>query len=107
MNQALKVAVVALLLSGCALKQYPKSTPLGAQESATLDCPAIDNEMAKSQRVQQEIADTGKFSTLTVVGFMLDFGIGNGIAKYHASSKAEERLTQLRALKTVKCPQSS
>jgi len=104
MNQAIKMVIITILLSGCALKHYPKSTPLTTQESAALDCPATEAEIAKMHSTQQEITQTGAFSTLTVIGFMLDFGIGNGIAKNHASHSANERLSQLEALKTIKCP---
>ncbi|MCU5774753.1 hypothetical protein N5923_21625 [Erwiniaceae bacterium BAC15a-03b] len=98
------VALVAILLSGCALKQYPQSPQLSAEESAALDCPAIEREIASSHSVQQEISRTGSFDALTVVGFIGDFGIGNGIAKYRANDKASDRLNQLESLKATRCP---
>ncbi|MBP2171038.1 hypothetical protein J2125_004230 [Erwinia toletana] len=104
MRHKILFALAALLLSGCALKQYPQSPQLSAEESASLDCPAIEREIAKSHSVQQEISRTGSFDALTVVGFIGDFGIGNGIAKYRATDKADDRLNQLESLKAAKCP---
>lgn len=103
-NPGLKVMVITLLLSGCALKQYPQSAQLSAVESSNLDCPALDREIAKNQSVQQEIDRTGSFDALTVLGFVGDFGIGNGVAKHRATEKAQQRLNQLEALKQTKCP---
>ncbi|MGK3295947.1 hypothetical protein ACSLNR_29120, partial [Escherichia coli] len=39
----------------------------------------------------------------TVLGFLGDFGIGNGMAKGEARKKAANRLNQLEALKAAKC----
>jgi len=55
--------------------------------------------------VQSDIEQTGQFDALTVLGFVGDFGLGNGIAKYNASQKAERRLAQLQSLKAAKCSQ--
>ncbi|MFS2223942.1 hypothetical protein [Pantoea sp. B65] len=104
MNHKIEVALIALLLSGCALKQYPESVKVSAVETSSLDCPAIEREIAASHNVQQKIAHTGSFDVLTVLGFVGDLGIGNGIAKYRATSKAQERLDQLEALKAARCP---
>ena len=73
-------------------------------QASNRDCPAIDSEIARTHEIQQEIARKGSFDGLTVLGFVGDFGIGNGVAKYRASKKAEDRLAQLAALKAQKCP---
>jgi hypothetical protein len=62
--------------------------------------PITDNE---TQSVQQEIESTGEFDGRTVLGFLGDFGIGNGMAKGEARKKAQNRLNQLEALKAAKC----
>lgn len=97
------VILIAMLLSGCALKQYPQSANVSDAEAQTYDCAALNEEIAKSQSVKQQIVKTGEFDALTVLGFVGDFGIGNGIAKASASSKAEARLEQLQKLQSVRC----
>ncbi|WP_312663984.1 hypothetical protein [Pantoea sp. CTOTU49201] len=97
------VILIAMLLSGCALKQYPQSANVSDAEAQTYDCAALNQEIAKSQSVQQQIDKTGEFDALTVLGFIGDFGIGNGIAKASANNKAASRLQQLENLKVVRC----
>ncbi|KJV28523.1 hypothetical protein [Pantoea sp. SM3] len=92
-----------LLLSGCALKQYPQSPKVSDEEAQTYNCAALDQEIAKSHSVQQQIDKTDEFDALTVIGFIGDFGIGNGIAKASANKHATARLNQLEQLKTVRC----
>lgn len=95
--------LIAMLLSGCALKQYPQSANVSDAEAQTYDCAALNQEIAKSQSVKQQIDKTGEFDALTVLGFVGDFGIGNGIAKASANNKAAARLQQLENLKAVRC----
>ncbi|UVC27770.1 hypothetical protein [Pantoea sp. SOD02] len=97
------VILIAMLLSGCALKQYPQSANVSDAEAQTYDCAALNLEIAKSQSVKQQIDKTGEFDALTVLGFVGDFGIGNGIAKASANNKAAARLQQLENLKAVRC----
>lgn len=97
------VILIAMLLSGCALKQYPQSANVSDAEAQTYDCAALNQEIAKSQSVKQQIDKTGEFDALTVLGFVGDFGIGNGIAKASANNKATARLQQLENLKAVRC----
>ncbi|MDF7658495.1 hypothetical protein PUG81_05905 [Erwiniaceae bacterium L1_54_6] len=98
---------IILLLSGCALKQYPQSAKVSDEEAKNDDCATLQQEIAKSHDVQQQIAKTGQFDALTVVGFVGDFGIGNGIAKARANQKATARLQQLEALEAVRCHTAS
>lgn len=101
------VILIALLLSGCALKQYPQSAKMRDAEAQTYDCAALNQEIAKSQSVQQQIDKTGEFDALTVLGFVGDFGIGNGLAKASANSKVKARLEQLQKLQSVRCAHSA
>lgn len=95
--------LVALFMSGCATKQYPQSPSVTSEEASSLDCKALKQEIAKLHSVQVEINSTGQFDGRTVLGFLGDFGIGNGMAKSEAQKKAVSRLNQLESLKTVKC----
>jgi hypothetical protein len=97
------VVLITLLLSGCALKQYPQSAKVNDVEAQTYDCSALIQEITKTHSVQQQIDKKGEFDALTVLGFVGDFGIGNGIAKARANSKARVRLEQLQALKSARC----
>lgn len=92
-----------LLLSGCALKQYPQAPAVTDEEARSYNCPALQTEIAKTQAIQQQINKTGEFDVLTVIGFVGDFGIGNGVAKARANDKASARLKQLEALKAIRC----
>ncbi|MGK3112968.1 hypothetical protein [Candidatus Pantoea formicae] len=92
-----------LLLTGCALKQYPQSPKVSDEEAQTYSCATLDQEIAKTHSVQQQIDKTGEFDALTVIGFIGDFGIGNGIAKASANKHAAARLSELEQLKTVRC----
>ncbi|MTD25817.1 hypothetical protein [Erwinia sorbitola] len=99
--------VVPLILSGCALKQYPASPPVSAVQADQLDCQGVQQQIAEQARVQQQIDKTGEFDGLTVVGAALDFGIGNGIAKHQAQKHATERQIQLQQLAAAKCQKAS
>ncbi|WP_380178111.1 hypothetical protein [Kalamiella sp. sgz302252] len=103
MNKIGVVLTLALLLSGCALKQYPASPPVSDVQQTQLDCPAVEKEIASQQQVQQQIDKTGEFNGLTVLGFIGDFGIGNGVAKSLAQKHADQRMDQLKTLEKAKC----
>jgi hypothetical protein len=103
MKKAALIAFGVLILSGCATKQYPQAPAVTNEEATSFDCKALDQEIAKAHSVQQEIQRTGDFDGRTVLGFLGDFGIGNGMAKSEATKKAQERLTQLESLRSVKC----
>ncbi|WP_330983611.1 MULTISPECIES: hypothetical protein [Enterobacterales] len=92
-----------VLLSGCATKQYPQVPAVTGEESVNFDCQAIKQDIAKTHSIQQEIESTGDFDGKTVLGVLGDFGIGNGIAKEDARTKAEARLEQLESLKLKRC----
>ncbi|MBW5405350.1 hypothetical protein ACISK3_18595 [Morganella morganii] len=101
-----KTAVIipfVLLLSACATKQYPQAAGVSGEESALMNCHDIKTEIAKTRSIQQEIEKTGEFDGKTVIGFLGDFGIGNGIAKGDAREKASARLSQLTQLQEKNC----
>lgn len=103
MQKVIVVAMGVIFLAGCATKQYPQAPSVTGEEAGTFDCKALSQEIAKAHSMQQEIESTGQFDGRTVLGFLGDFGIGNGMAKSEARKKAQERLNQLEALKSVKC----
>jgi len=104
-KQRFLIVLLALVLTGCATKQYPQASAVTPEETVTLNCSALDQELVKVHSVQSDIEQTGQFDALTVLGFVGDFGLGNGIAKYNASRKAEKRVTALQSLKAAKCNQ--
>lgn len=108
MNKSLKVSLFLtcaslLFISGCATKQYPQAPSVTSEEALALDCKAVTQELAKMHSVQTEINSTGQFDGRTVLGFLGDFGIGNGMAKTEAQKKATSRISQLESLKASKC----
>ncbi|ORM75073.1 hypothetical protein HA48_01045 [Pantoea wallisii] len=92
-----------VLLSGCVLKQYPQMPEVSDAEVHAYDCPMLRAQIVQAHNVQRQIAATGKFDTLTVLGFFGDLGTGNGIAKANATRRVNTRLQQLEALQTVRC----
>ncbi|EKY3195955.1 hypothetical protein RBA33_003226 [Cronobacter turicensis] len=105
MKKLLVLGVGVLMLTGCATKQYPQASSVTGEEASTFDCKALNQEIAKAHSVQQDIESTGQFDGRTVLGFLGDFGIGNGMAKSDARKKVQDRLNQLESLKAVKCAQ--
>ncbi|MEI2264394.1 hypothetical protein [Erwinia sp. CGal63] len=103
MTKIVTLFSLMLLLSGCAFKQYPASPPVSEVQQTTLDCPAVEKEIASQQQVQRQIDKTGEFDGLTVLGFIGDFGIGNGVAKGLAQKHADKRMNQLKLLEKSKC----
>lgn len=101
-----KIAVIipfALLLSACATKQYPQAVSISVEESSLMDCRDIKKEIAITRSIEQDIEKTGEFDGKTVLGFLGDFGIGNGIAKGDAREKVSARLGQLMRLQENNC----
>ncbi|HHR6129247.1 TPA: hypothetical protein ACS72K_000824 [Providencia alcalifaciens] len=104
MKKSLLIAVLpSFFLVACATKQYPQPASLTPEESSIMTCNDIKIEIAKTRGVHNEIERTGEFDGKTVLGFLGDFGIGNGMAKEDARKKVQSRLNQLEGLKAVKC----
>ncbi|WP_428946199.1 hypothetical protein ACQK5W_09720 [Pantoea sp. FN060301] len=96
-----------LLLSGCVLKHYPASPPIDDLQASQLDCGGVQQEIARQRDVDAQIDKTGEFDGLTVLAFMGDFGIGNGVAKGLARKHATARSAQLSSLAQQKCASGS
>jgi hypothetical protein len=84
-------------------EQYPQSPQLTADEKNILSCEDVKKEIIKQESVISEINRTGNFDGKTVLGFLGDFGIGNGIAKSDAQEKAEKRMEALKEQRNQKC----
>lgn len=102
-KSVLLVTLSSLFLISCATKQYPQAAVLTAEESSIMTCNDLKIEIAKTRGIQNEIESTGEFDGKTVLGFLGDFGIGNGMEKGDARKKVQSRLTQLESLKSIKC----
>jgi outer membrane lipoprotein SlyB len=96
------ISLSLLVLAGCATKQYPQAPSVTNEEAAAFDCKEIGQEIAKAHSVQNQIKETGSFDGRTVMGFIGDFGLGNGLAKSAANDKADARIMQLQNLKTAR-----
>lgn len=97
------VVLSSFFVISCATKQYPQAASVTSEESGIMTCNDIKVEIAKTRGVQAEIENTGEFDGKTVLGFLGDFGIGNGMAKSDARKKVTARLNQLEGLKDIKC----
>lgn len=103
MKKLVVIIPLALLLSACATKQYPQTPAVTKEESALLHCDSLKLEIAKARSIQEDIEKTGEFNGKTVLGFLGDFGIGNGIAKGEAREKVSARLGQLMRQQENNC----
>ena len=66
-KQRFFVVLLTLVLTGCATKQYPQAAAVTPEETATLNCSALDQELVKAHSVQSDIDQTGQFDALTVL----------------------------------------
>ena len=73
-----------VLASACATKRYPIATPLAPAEVSLLSCKDIALELVRADQVELQIDETGKMDGKTALGFLGDFGVGNGMAKAEA-----------------------
>lgn len=100
--------VAAVALSGCATKRYGRAVALSDLEAQNYTCPQLEIEISKVHAFQEQIAKGAQIDALSVMGFLGDFGIGNAMERNAAEKSANERLTELRRLKSTKsCPGSS
>jgi hypothetical protein len=89
----------ALVISGCATKNYGRMQPLTGAERATYTCREIDLEIAKVQAFQQQVIEGAQFNVASVLGILGDYGIGNNMERSSAEASAARRLGQLNDLK--------
>ncbi len=96
------IAIVALLATGCATKNYGRLQPVTGAERVAYTCRDIDLEIAKVQAFQQQVIEGAQFNFASVLGILGDYGIGNSMERSSAEASAARRLGQLNDLKAEK-----
>lgn len=86
----------ALALSGCATKSYPITAPLSPTEAQMMNCRELAFEMDRIDSTRSQVANTARTNWRSVAGFMIDYGIGNVIAKNEADAALANRSEQVR-----------
>lgn len=92
MRVLITLTVVALL-SGCATKSYHVAAPLPEAKAKELSCRELALDLAEVDAIALQIQEEAKVDARSVGAFLVDFGIGNSMAK----GKAEEALAARRA----------
>ncbi len=82
-------------LAGCATKNYGQLPPVEGA-TAPADCGQVAARLEELQRFRKNIDQQSKFGSADVVAFLLDFGIGNAMAKNTAVKSAELASAELR-----------
>jgi len=85
------IAIVAIATTACATKHYPIATPMSSAEASLMTCKSLEIELIRADQVERKINKTGEFSAKTALGFLGDFGIGNGMAKSEARDALADR----------------
>jgi hypothetical protein len=83
-----------IVLHGCATKDYGQ-LPLLEATAAPTDCRQVGAQLEEMQQFTANIDRQSEFSAADVVAFLLDFGIGNAIAKDSAVKSAALRTAEL------------
>ena len=105
MNSKLVAIIVltgVLACAGCATKTYGRQGALTDAEKNSLTCREIDQESAKTLDFMNQVNKKAQASGADVVAQLLDYGIGNENEKKAALDSAEQRLVQLRDLRSAK-----
>lgn len=87
------IIALATLLSACATKSYHIAAPLPEGKADQLSCRELSLELAEVDAVAVQIEEEAEIDARSVGAFLMDFGIGNAMAK----DKAQEALAARRA----------
>lgn len=87
------LAVAVLSLAGCATKGYQIAAPLSDNVADSMTCRELNLELAEVDEISLAIKKEAKTDIRSVGAFLMDFGIGNSMAK----NRAEEALAERRA----------
>ncbi|NUE95528.1 hypothetical protein GYW75_03880 [Gilliamella sp. ESL0232] len=98
----LLILCLALVLTGCATKNYGRQGELTQYEKETMTCREIALEKAKVQGFIEHVDKESKFDGRSVLSFLGDFGVGNVIEKGEALKSANRRLEQLKEVEEKK-----
>ncbi len=101
-----RIAVAALMLTGCATSHYGREQAVIPAENVAYDCPAIALEIAKCDAFTQDVyAQWSETKGRRFLGFLMDFGIGDRRERSDALESAAIRRVQLVELSGKKsCP---
>ncbi|ACB64585.1 MULTISPECIES: hypothetical protein [Burkholderia] len=92
----------AILLTGCATKNYGREGQLTGFEKSTMTCREIDLETAKVDGFVQHVDEESRFDGRSILSFLGDFGIGNVMEKDAALKSANDRRAALSNLRASK-----
>lgn len=90
------IAALALIVSGCATKNYGRQGDVTDFERRSLTCREIDIETAKVHGFLKHVDTESEFDGRSVLSFLGDFGVGNVMEKSSAMESATKRLAQLQ-----------
>ncbi|WP_080307016.1 hypothetical protein [Burkholderia pseudomallei] len=96
------MAAVAIVLGGCATKNYGRMGNLTDYERNTMDCREINLEIARVDGFLSHVDEESEFDGRSVLSFLGDFGIGNVLEKDAAKKSARDRRQALDALRATK-----
>ncbi|AZW31748.1 hypothetical protein CS343_16495 [Bordetella bronchiseptica] len=88
----------AVLLTGCATKNYGRQGELTDFERQTMSCREIEMEQAKVHGYLSHVEKESEFDGRSVLSFLGDFGLGNVMEKNAAMQAANTRLSQLQSV---------
>lgn len=98
----LAIAALAATASGCATKTYGREGRVTEMERQTLTCREVDLEIAKVHGWLANVEKEAEFSGRDVLAFFGDLGIGNSLERSAALKSANDRLTELEAIRQQK-----
>jgi hypothetical protein len=96
------IAALAILLAGCATKNYGRQGELTDYEKNTMTCREVALEQAKVMGFLDHVQKESEFDGRSVLSFLGDFGIGNLMEKDNAIKSANTRLKQLQGVAAKK-----
>ena len=100
--RVLLIAMIIIGVSACATKRYPIAEPMSSAEAKLMTCHDLQLELIRTEEVEDKIDKTGEFNGKTVLGFLGDFGIGNGMAKDEAQKAVSARRSAIREAQVKK-----
>ncbi|MEO7726295.1 MAG: hypothetical protein ABIS45_03515 [Burkholderiales bacterium] len=101
-NAVLVLLAGLFVFEGCATKTYGRQNPLTEAEKANMSCKDTEVEYQKTLDFMNHVSKGSQPSGADAVAVMIDMGIGNEREKKDAMASAEERLVQLRDVRTAK-----
>lgn len=85
----------AVLITGCATKNYGRQGQVTDAEKSTMTCREIALEIGKVNGYLKQVEKESSFDVLSIASFLGDFGIGNTIEYNRAIDAANQRTGQL------------